>query len=351
MKRVMLALLGLLLAVGLTAQDRTFRIERGSATQEMQAGGLSAAHSSIPVGSKVRVTNPANGLDIEVTIIGQIPESTRRIIDLSPGAALALDLGTGGPVMVTPTSIAQSNGGGKASSETGTGTESEKPPMPYNITINNNYHTNPDKPAQAAPVPQVAPVPQAAPVPVMPEPPQAVPAPAPQVTTRPQDDPIPQQVFMPVSPDPSPAEIEDRQERPTRKNRAGNEPNPSRYGDGSRENPYIVTDWYQVQPIQPVQPSAPPPLYTSPPVKIRIMPGLPDPHSNKLFRLFIGDYKGVDNASRVYQQLLAAGFDPQMEQAGDMCRVYAVNVPASMVYYAAERLGAIGFEQVWIYEL
>jgi rare lipoprotein A len=341
MKRVMLALLGLLLAVSLTAQTRTFRIERGTATQEMQAGGLSAAHSSYPVGSKVRVTNPANGLDIEVTITEKIPESTRRIIDLSPGAALALDLGTGGPVLITPTNIAQAVAPPPAEvkadpvPETATATasasEPEKPSLPYNITIN-NYLTGQDKPAQTASTPQEAPVPQ-----------------------------------------------EDKKERPTRRNRspqARYEPDYSYYDEEPYEYPYMAAEqpvWYHVQPEQPpawqqqaqppswqtaqppawqlAQPPEPPPLYTAPPViNIRIIPGLPDPHSDKLYRLFVGTYQGVDNAFRVYQQLQAAGFEVAQEQAGDMCRLYAAGIPASRVYFAAQRLGAIGFEQVWIHE-
>ena len=310
MKRVMLALLGLLLAASLTAQNRTFRIERGTATQEMQAGGLSAAHSSIPVGSKVRVTNPANGLDIEVTITEKIPESSRRIIDLSPGAALALDLGTGGPVMITPTNLTQPVAAPPAEvkaepvpeATVATATESEKTQPPYNITIN-NYLTNQDKPTQAAS--------------------------APQETSTPQ---------------------ENKQERPTRRNRgpARYEPDFSRYDEDDYENPYMDPEppvWHLVQPAQPpawqsaqtptwqtaqppawqpVQPPEPSPLYTAPPViNIRIIPG---------------------------QQLQAAGFEVAQEQAGDMCRLYAAGIPASRVYFAAQRLGAIGFEQVWIHE-
>jgi hypothetical protein len=100
-----------------------------------------------------------------------------------------------------------------------------------------------------------------------------------------------------------------------------------------------------------MQPASPSSFYTSPPVNnVRIIPGLPDPHSGKVYRLFVGTYQGVDNAFRVYQQLQAAGFEVAQEQAGDMCRLFAAGIPASRVYYAAQRLGAIGFEQVWILE-
>jgi hypothetical protein len=326
MKRVMLALLGLLFAASLMAQDRPPRIERGNATQEMQAGGLSAAHSSIPIGSKARINNPANGLDIEVTIIDQIPEWPRRIVDLSPGAALALDLGPGGPVILTPTSIAQSipsNADIKVDATPETETALEKLTQPFNIIIN-NYLMNPDKPEQPpAPVPQAAPV---TPAPVTPQ----------------QTAPV-QQVAAP-SPQTAPPTQEYR-ERPTRRNRGpygGYEPDPY-YGEETRENPYMAP------PVQPEPPA--PSLYTSPPVNnIRIIPGLPDPHGNKVYRLLVGTYQGVENAFRVHLQLQAAGFEVAQEQAGDMCRLFAANIPASRVYYAAQRLGAIGFEQVWIHE-
>ena len=94
-------------------------------------------------------------------------------------------------------------------------------------------------------------------------------------------------------------------------------------------------------------------LYTKPPVGIdnmRIIPALPDPRSGKIYRLRVGNDFSLDSALQVYRQLKATGFEPVMEQAGTMCRIFAVGVPASSVYYAVQRLGAIGFEQVWVYE-
>jgi len=76
--------------------------QRGMATQEMQTDGLSAAHSNRFIGSKARVTNVANGKEVVVTITGRITPSIDRIIDLSPDAAKALDLGSGGQVIVSP---------------------------------------------------------------------------------------------------------------------------------------------------------------------------------------------------------------------------------------------------------
>ena len=290
-KLAVLTVFGLIVTVHIgiaqTSLDR--RVERGNATQEMQTEGLSAAHSRLPVGSRVRVTNPANNQDIEVTIIGQIPASSRRIIDLSPGAAAALGLRSGGQVMVTTL--------GQDTAPTA-GTEIDRSAPPFSVTIN-NYIINPEQaqPEEVKEEPRMA----SQPAPVQPEP-AAQPAPV-------------QVAEAPPAPPPEP-------------------PPPPPVPDPVQEDPKAK------------------PLYDRPPVfNVQIIPDrLPDPGSSKIYRLMVGVYNGVDNAFPVYQQLRAAGFQVMQEQAGDMCRVFAANIPASMVYHAAQRLGAIGFEQVWIQE-
>ena len=344
MKRVMLALLVVLCAVNLAAQNRQARVQQTMAVQEMRGDGLSAAHATIPVGSKVRIRNPANALTIEATIIKQLPETDQPVIDISPAAAIALDIGAGGPVIVTTLGqlppappVTEQKPGVEVEVETDPGVE--KSPFPFNITIN-NYIVNPDKPQSAEdgekrparkhrtpnteaesnidpngmtdtvselavqpPVQPVEELPAQPPAPVVAQPP-VQPAPPP---------PAPVVAQPPVQPAPPP-------------------------------------------PVQvAAQPEGPPPkepLYTSPPVhNIQIIPStLPDPRSKKVYRLLVGTYPGVDSAFRICRQLQAAGFDVVQEQVGDMCRVFAAGIPAAQVYYAAQRLGAIGFEQVWIQE-
>jgi rare lipoprotein A len=51
---------------------------------------LTAAHRSLPLGTRVRVTNVANGRAVEVRINDRGPAIPGRIIDLSYGAARAL---------------------------------------------------------------------------------------------------------------------------------------------------------------------------------------------------------------------------------------------------------------------
>lgn len=53
---------------------------------------LTAAHRTLPFGTRVRVTNLANGRSVEVRITDRGPFKPDRIIDLSRGAAEALDM-------------------------------------------------------------------------------------------------------------------------------------------------------------------------------------------------------------------------------------------------------------------
>ena len=76
-------------------------VMRGAATQEMTEEGFVAAHPSLPLNSKARVTNPRNGREIEVTIVYRIEPSLQRIIDLSPSALQALDMRIGENIVLT----------------------------------------------------------------------------------------------------------------------------------------------------------------------------------------------------------------------------------------------------------
>jgi rare lipoprotein A len=59
---------------------------------------LTAASHSVPLGSRVRVTNLRNHKSVVVTVTDRMPKHNKRIIDLSTAAARALGLiqrGTG----------------------------------------------------------------------------------------------------------------------------------------------------------------------------------------------------------------------------------------------------------------
>ena len=67
--------------------------ESGSATAnggKLNREALTAAHRTLPFGSKVTITNKSNGRSVVVTINDRGPFVRGRIIDVSPAAARSL---------------------------------------------------------------------------------------------------------------------------------------------------------------------------------------------------------------------------------------------------------------------
>ena len=56
-------------------------------------GDLVASHPSIPIGTKVKITNTANGRSTVITIRGRIRASRDRILELSRKAAMEIGMG------------------------------------------------------------------------------------------------------------------------------------------------------------------------------------------------------------------------------------------------------------------
>src|SRR5204863_5047657 len=65
---------------------------------KLDDNALTAAHRSLPFGSKVRVTNMKNGQSVVVTITDRGPFVARRVIDLTPAGARALGFSGLAPV-------------------------------------------------------------------------------------------------------------------------------------------------------------------------------------------------------------------------------------------------------------
>jgi len=61
---------------------------------------MTAAHKNLPFGTMLKVTNLKNGKEVWVRINDRLPQSSRRIIDLSRGAAEELDMVQDGVVKV-----------------------------------------------------------------------------------------------------------------------------------------------------------------------------------------------------------------------------------------------------------
>ena len=70
--------------------DKTAGGSKAANGENIRATDMSAAHKSIPFGTKVRVTNLVNGLSAVVRINDRGPFVGGRIIDLTPAAARAL---------------------------------------------------------------------------------------------------------------------------------------------------------------------------------------------------------------------------------------------------------------------
>jgi rare lipoprotein A len=60
---------------------------RTASGERFDPGQLTAAHRTLPLGSRVRVTNPANGKSVVVRINDRGPFHGNRILDLSKSAA------------------------------------------------------------------------------------------------------------------------------------------------------------------------------------------------------------------------------------------------------------------------
>src|SRR6516164_8667201 len=62
---------------------------RTASGQAFASGGMTAAHRTLPFGSRVTVTNPQNGSSVMVTINDRGPFTRGVTLDLSSGAARA----------------------------------------------------------------------------------------------------------------------------------------------------------------------------------------------------------------------------------------------------------------------
>ena len=69
--------------------------------EHMNPNAMTAAHKSLPLGSRVTVHNKSNGRSVTVRINDRGPYVTGRVIDLSPGAARVIGMNGLAPVSLT----------------------------------------------------------------------------------------------------------------------------------------------------------------------------------------------------------------------------------------------------------
>ena len=104
MWRSAFAVSALLLAAALpmqaAAQGRTHSFSGLCAFYPAHGNGLTAAHRTLPFGTRVRVTDPKSGRNVTVTINDRGPFGKHRVLDLSPSAARALGMISRGVIYV-----------------------------------------------------------------------------------------------------------------------------------------------------------------------------------------------------------------------------------------------------------
>jgi len=92
------------IAVGKASWYGAFHHGRPTASGErFDMNALTAAHRTLPLGTRLRVTNLTNGRSVDVRVNDRGPAIRSRIIDVSRGAAMALDAVAAGvfPVELT----------------------------------------------------------------------------------------------------------------------------------------------------------------------------------------------------------------------------------------------------------
>lgn len=79
---------------------RKFHMRKTANGEVYNMEELTAAHKNLPFGTMLKVTNLKNGKEVWVRINDRLPQSSKRIIDLSKGAAQELDMIRDGIVKV-----------------------------------------------------------------------------------------------------------------------------------------------------------------------------------------------------------------------------------------------------------
>ena len=82
------------------AQGRTHGFSGLCAFYPARGNGLTAAHRTLPFGTRVRVSDPKTGRSVTVTINDRGPFGKHRVLDLSPSAARALGMISRGVIYV-----------------------------------------------------------------------------------------------------------------------------------------------------------------------------------------------------------------------------------------------------------
>jgi len=398
MKRIaFLVLCAVLFCTHAAAQITSFN-QRGKATQEMTGSGLQIAHSSLPNNAVVKVTNTANGKEIEATVTSRIPASRDRIADLSRGVwdALGLNPDTEIILSITPpprqrtTEPITPPSGSTGTDLAKTAPSTEPPAEPAggqskpassarenqpasnddylsllrDILIETRQLVNASGPSVITVYPPYPPFPPQSIVTNQPiinnsehandAYPQA--ANTPSVSVSQSNPGLPSQITVPQAMPQATAPVSVPWSNP---------------GPTTQAAPPVSAPWsYPGLPPQTI-PQATPPVYVLPkpglppqaapqsnndcpinpapqPTRLQIIPQLPNPNGNGIYRLQVGAFCDSASAYALENRLKTAGFNVTRELFNRLHRVIINGIPAAQVQYTAQRLEAMGIKQIWV---
>ncbi|MFZ2078277.1 MAG: septal ring lytic transglycosylase RlpA family protein [Xanthobacteraceae bacterium] len=104
MRHSILALAAVVLVAALPARASAQNAHHGfsglCAFYPAHGNGLTAAHRTLPFGTRVRVTDPKSGRSVTVTVNDRGPFGRHRVLDLSSSAARALGMISRGVIFI-----------------------------------------------------------------------------------------------------------------------------------------------------------------------------------------------------------------------------------------------------------
>ncbi|MDR0443144.1 MAG: septal ring lytic transglycosylase RlpA family protein [Treponema sp.] len=373
MKRLLLFLAStLFFAIPIASQARLGNFsQQGNATQELKADGLTAAHPSLPLNSKVKVTNIRNGKEVEVSIIDRIPMSTNRILDLSLAALNALDMKSGETVILT---VAAPPPPVRGQAE-GPIVELTEPTISINLPVEITQTESEKELIVTAKTGETTDVKT-----------DIVTVPKTQsrnmfmnryfddtgefddlyLDSDNDTDFLAWLMTMTMDARDSREVRELREAREARDIREGRDARDSRDGRETREIREIrearearearekESAIYLTQSVPPqtravtgvdAKPMAGEAVHLP-----QIIPALPDRNSGKIYRLQVGAFLAAETAAKAAKLAENAGFNVEQEDLSSIHRVVVTGIASSDVYSVALKLGSLGFEQVWVRE-
>ncbi|MDR2078694.1 MAG: SPOR domain-containing protein [Treponema sp.] len=366
----------ILTAVCVAQSDPLNFVQTGTATHEIDSDDLVAGHSILPIGQEVTVTNLESGAQVTVTITDRIPQTSSRIIDLSAGAAAAIAMFDETVQVTIEAELRRAEPEAPApvpaSSEPTPAPTASPAPAAASVPAPDAAPPAPavspapavasaPVPAEPTPASAVSPAPAAASVPVPAEPtpaPAVSPAPAvadatpvPYTVPPPPPGPIPTSEIEPIVPPwetgpftPWPVQPNDPLLPELAQPWISGIEKPKTTGPAQIPAPQAVPPPRAVQPHR----TAPPPVQRGP--SVNVIPQLPGPGDNTLYRVQIGAFKTRLNAEEVFNRLLTAGFSPVFEVGGGLTRVLIPWIRGYEVQALGERLYREGFREVWLRE-